>query len=65
MRWVMIGSGALMILMGGVWTLQGIGVLPGSFMTGQLFWAMVGLPLFIAGSVLCFVGLRRGAAHRR
>ena len=35
MRYVLLVVGALMALMGGVWLLQGIGVLPGSFMTGQ------------------------------
>ena len=32
----------LLILMGGVWFLQGINVLPGSFMTGQIQWAIYG-----------------------
>lgn len=30
----------LLILAGGVWFLQGINVLPGSFMTGQPQWAL-------------------------
>ena len=34
---------ALMLdLAGAVWILQGIGVLPGSFMTGQVEWAIYG-----------------------
>ena len=32
----------LLILAGGVWFLQGINVLPGSFMTGQIQWAIYG-----------------------
>jgi hypothetical protein len=32
----------LVILVGGVWFLQGINVLPGSFMTGQTVWAIYG-----------------------
>ena len=31
MRWVLLILGSLMVLTGDVWTLQGIGVLPGSF----------------------------------
>jgi hypothetical protein len=34
--------GVLLILAGGVWFLQGINVLPGSFMTGQIQWAIYG-----------------------
>ena len=36
-------AGALAVLMGTVWFLQGINVLPGSFMTGQIRWAVYGL----------------------
>src|SRR4028119_2034795 len=43
MRWVLLILGGLMVLMGGVWTLQGIGILPGSFMSGQTVWAGAGL----------------------
>lgn len=35
MRQLLIGIGAVMIFLGGLWTLQGVGILPGSFMTGQ------------------------------
>jgi len=34
--------GGLFILMGAVWFFQGINVLPGSFMTGQVEWAIYG-----------------------
>jgi len=34
--------GVLFILVGGVWFLQGINILPGSFMTGQIEWAVYG-----------------------
>jgi len=42
MNWVIIIVGALLTVVGGVWTLQGIGVLPGSVMSGVTFWAIVG-----------------------
>ena len=35
-------TGILLIIMGGIWFLQGISVLPGSFMTGQIKWAIYG-----------------------
>lgn len=41
--------GVLLILAGAVWFLQGINVLPGSFMTGQIQWAFYGALAVIAG----------------
>jgi hypothetical protein len=42
-----------MIIIGSVWFLQGIGILPGSFMTGQAFWAIMGAICLAAGDHLC------------
>jgi hypothetical protein len=42
-------AGVLCLLVGCVWILQGINVLPGSFMTGQTKWAVYGSLLAIAG----------------
>ena len=39
----------LLILAGGVWFLQGINILPGSFMTGQIQWAIYGGIAILAG----------------
>jgi hypothetical protein len=58
MRYVLLILGGLMILMGGVWLLQGIGILPGSFMTGQLFWAVMGALLLAVGGLLVLTGFR-------
>jgi hypothetical protein len=60
MRYVPLIVGGLMILMGGVWLLQGIGILPGSFMTGQMFWAAMGAVLLAVGGLLVLVGFRLG-----
>jgi hypothetical protein len=32
----------LVIISGGIWVLQGINILPGSFMTGQIRWVVYG-----------------------
>jgi uncharacterized membrane-anchored protein YitT (DUF2179 family) len=40
----------ILLLMGTVWFFQGINVLPGSFMTGQIKWA-------VYGGIADFVGL--------
>ena len=45
----------LLVLAGAVWFLQGINVLPGSFMTGQIRWAIYGGMAFAAGIVLFLV----------
>ena len=52
--------GILCLLVGGVWVLQGINILPGSFMTGQTKWAIYGGLLAVAG-----VGLLVSANRRR
>lgn len=52
--------GVLLVLMGGVWILQGINVLPGSFMTGQTKWAVIGAVTAVIGIALVVLA-RRGA----
>ena len=47
-----------MVLVGGVWLLQGISILPGSFMTGQPFWAVMGAILLAGGALLFLAGFR-------
>ncbi len=44
--------GVVMLVVGGVWTLQGIGVAQGSVMTGQPVWAVIGVLLIIGGAVV-------------
>jgi hypothetical protein len=53
-------AGILCVLVGCVWFLQGINVLPGSFMTGQLKWAVYGGLLAIVG-----IAVLVSANHRR
>ena len=58
MRYVLLIVGGLMILVGGVWLLQGLGILPGSFMTGQPFWAVMGAISLAVGGLLVLAGFR-------
>jgi hypothetical protein len=51
--------GVLMVLGGGVWILQGINILPGSFMTGDPRWAVRGLVMAVLGVILFVVASRR------
>jgi len=60
MRIAMTIAGVLLILVGIVWILQGINVLPGSFMTGQTKWAVIGAIAAIAGIALLVFARRRG-----
>jgi hypothetical protein len=53
--------GLLLILAGAVWILQGINVLPGSFMTGQMRWAVYGAIAVIVGVALFVASGRMGA----
>ena len=50
--------GVVLVFFGGVWFLQGINVLPGSFMTGQIKWAVYGGIAFVAG-VIVFIWANR------
>jgi len=49
MRAVLAVFGVLLTLIGFGWFLQGIGVLPGSFMTGEIRWAVYGVVAVVVG----------------
>jgi len=51
--------GAVLVFFGSVWVLQGINVLPGSFMSGQTQWAVRGGIAVIAGIALLLWANRR------
>jgi hypothetical protein len=57
-RVVLVGAGFLLMLAGVVFTLQGVGVLGGSVMSGVTFWAAAGPVIALAGLILTVTGLR-------
>ena len=59
MKIVLYVVGGLLILSGTVWVLQGINILPGSFMTGDPQWAINGGIAIVAGLILVLIGKRR------
>ncbi len=59
MKIILYVLGALFILAGGVWFLQGVNILPGSFMTGQIQWAVYGALAIAAGIGLLLFASRR------
>jgi hypothetical protein len=52
-------AGALLIAGGTIWILQGVNILPGSFMTGQMVWAYRGAAMAAAGIVLLVIANRK------
>ena len=59
MRIVLNVVGVLLLLVGCVWFLQGVNVIPGSYMTGQTKWAVYGGLLLVAGLGILFTANRR------
>lgn len=63
MRIVLNIVGVLLVLLGSIWILQGINVLPGSFMSGQMRWAVRGGILLVVGIfALVWANRKRAAA---
>jgi hypothetical protein len=61
MRIVLRIAGVLLVAFGCIWFLQGVNVLPGSFMTGQIRWAVFGGIAVVVGIGLLFAARRRAA----
>ena len=59
MRPLLVALAAVMVLVGAVWTLQGLGYLEGSPMTDQSIWAILGPLLAGLGVGLVVVAARR------
>jgi hypothetical protein len=59
-----MGIGALLVLVGAVWFLQGIDVLGGSGMSGKTLWAVIGPIVAVVGAGMVVTGLRRQDAPR-
>jgi hypothetical protein len=50
--------GVLIALAGAVWTLQGLGYIGGSFMSGATLWAVIGPIVLVAGLAIIYLALR-------
>ena len=53
--------GGLILLAGAVFAGQGLGYIPGSFMTNDIHWFWIGSAMIVVGLVLGVVGLLRPA----
>ena len=58
MGWVRPIVGILIVAVGAIWLLQGIRVLPGSFMTGSMRWTLIGAGCICVGAVVALRGRR-------
>jgi hypothetical protein len=61
---LLTGFGGLLVVAGVVFTVQGLGYLGGSVMTGVTFWAVAGPVIAIIGLALAAAGLRRRTPPR-
>jgi hypothetical protein len=57
---VLVTVGVIIAILGAIFTLQGLGFIGGSAMTGSTFWAILGPIIAVAGIVIAVFGLRRG-----
>jgi hypothetical protein len=57
-RILLVVIGLAVALAGVIWTLQGLGYVGGSFMTGATIWAIIGPVVALAGLVLAVAALR-------
>jgi hypothetical protein len=58
-RIVLTVVGVVAILAGAVWVGQGAGLIPGSFMTGDRTWFVIGLVVAFVGIVLIVIARRK------
>ncbi|MFF5180966.1 hypothetical protein ACFY2Q_23300 [Micromonospora sp. NPDC000316] len=56
--WLTLTLGLLALVVGAVWTVQGLGYVSGSVMTDESFWAVLGPIVAVVGLVTLWLGLR-------
>jgi uncharacterized membrane protein HdeD (DUF308 family) len=57
-RFVVPALGVVLALVGALWTLQGLNLVGGSFMTGSTLWLVIGLVALVGGVALLARSLR-------
>jgi hypothetical protein len=48
----------VLVVVGGIWLGQGVGLIGGSFMTGEALWAVIGSVCIVLGALLVRAGFR-------
>ncbi len=64
MKWLKGIIGLVLVLLGLIWIGQGTMLLPGSMMSGQIQWAIIGLVLVVVGGWLLWSAFRGSGATR-
>ncbi len=59
MKWLLNIVGTILLLVGIVWLLQGVNILPGSFMSGHLIYSFLGIIVGIIGAAILAYNSRR------
>lgn len=62
MKWILNIVGVIMILVGLVWILQGVNILGGSFMSGNILYSFLGIGLGVVGLIVLAVTNRGSRA---
>jgi hypothetical protein len=55
---ILFGLGGVSLVVGVIWLGQGVGLIGGSFMTGETVWAVVGAIFIVVGAFLLRTGFR-------
>jgi hypothetical protein len=63
--WPWLAMGLLGVVLGAVWTAQGLDLLGGSVMSGVTIWAVIGPVVAIAGLVSIVYGVRIRARSKQ
>lgn len=63
--WPFLVPGLVLVAVGALWTLQGIGVVGGSVMSGSPLWATIGPIVLVAGLVLIGIAIAVAVRRRR
>ncbi len=56
--WLPLTLGLLAVVVGAVWTVQGLGYVGGSLMTDRRIWVVIGPIVVLVGLVVLWLGLR-------
>jgi len=63
--WLWLTLGLLGVVLGVLWTAQGLDLLGGSVMSGVTIWAVIGPVVAVAGLVLIVLGVRVRARSKQ
>lgn len=59
MKAITLAGAVLLMIMGGIWVLQGLSLIGGSFMVGQTRWLVIGALTMMMGALLLIFARRR------